>query len=225
MRTRLVIAMFLSGCATSDARMKAEIKLASTLQTVGQKADEFRAARHDAVKNRQELLNQEQSDAARLTADTDQRVAVWKVTGDTRRQEVYADLIAATKATGDAWTAFEKLQADLKKALADAETKFAFTSDQLQSVIKALTTLGTPPNLEAQAMFYLDFALKTHEEMDRLNSASARDSAHGAAKAGKETSRSSSNDAVKRKADPSLTDAADEAAREASRPAAKSKKH
>lgn len=174
MRAPLAALLIAAGCAAEKkVIVTPETRLAGAIQTFAKSADAFKASRREVVKTRLALLNEEESDAARLAADTQQRLAIWKIAKDAKRLEIYDQLHAATTVTGNTWSAFQAIQDQQQKALDAADSKVAIGADLVKKVIGGLTSLGTPLGLEKQAKLYVDFLVKTKAEMDRLNTEAA----------------------------------------------------
>jgi hypothetical protein len=166
------ICLLLVGCASET---KPALRAAGALQTFSAQADKFKQHRRDVAKTRQQLLGEEEAQTALLSANTAERQAVWSMIGDKgkARVDAYAKLLAATKAAGDAWAAFEQLQQQQAAALAAADTKVALDGKKLGDVIQALTTLGTPQQVVERVKFYISFALSTRQEIEKLHAAKA----------------------------------------------------
>jgi hypothetical protein len=155
----------LSGCA-AQVEVTPETQVAAAVQTLATEADDFRARRRELVKNRQALLGEEQAETALLTKDVVERQTIWKLTKDTDRLETFNQILGATKASGEAWSAYEALVKQQAEAVAAADTKFALSTEALGKIVQALNALGTPATLEEQAEFYMQFLSSTKAEVE-----------------------------------------------------------
>jgi hypothetical protein len=155
----------LSGCA-AQIEVTPETQVAAAVQTLATEADDFRARRRELVKNRQALLGEEQAETALLTKDVVERQTIWKLTKDTDRLEIFNQIISASKASAEAWSAYEALVKQQAEAVAAADTKFALSTEALGKIVQALNALGTPATLEEQAEFYMQFLTSTKAEVE-----------------------------------------------------------
>lgn len=162
-----------AGCHETKLDLRPEHAIAGVLTTFSESTGDFRKKRTAMAKQRQDLLNQEESAAAQLASETAQRRAVWKLTGDKGREWVFDELSAATKAAVDAWSASLAMQARQQTAVDEAEARLALDQKKIAALIKGLNALGTPKTVPEQIIFYVDFALKTRNKVSELSKANA----------------------------------------------------
>lgn len=146
-----------------------EAKVAAVLEAFQASAKTFTAQRQEVVQARQRSLGEEQMATARLAADTERTLAVWRLSQSTDLLKLYADLKAQTGADGAAYDALEKLDADRQSAVDAAKTKVKLDDQKLSAARKALITLASGKSIEEQIKFYYEFFSQTRKEIDKLN--------------------------------------------------------
>jgi hypothetical protein len=160
----LSLSFVVGGCAS--ARVAPEVRVAGALHDLAGRVDEFREGRRTTTRRRQELLGQEEVAAAELSADGAQRAAIWKLTGNQRRQATLDALRAATRASAESWLALEKLRAEERKKLEAADTKVHVDGELMAGIIKSLTALGAPQDIKSRLRSYAEFVIATRDAVD-----------------------------------------------------------
>jgi hypothetical protein len=154
--------------AAKKVDVKPEVSIAALIQQFQKDADAFTARRRVIVRERQALLDETEEDTARAKIRSDELLALWRLTGQNDKVQLYEGAIAASKTAAATLSTVGALVDQHRAAQAALDTQAKFRQDKLSAVAKALTTLGADEPLEDQAKFYVGYLRETKVAIDAL---------------------------------------------------------
>jgi len=180
----MVTALLLAGCAVPQAARESAGVMTAYTASVQRSMETFSEARLAIDRTRLQSISELESGAL----DTDQRnkleLDVWTMTrvieSDRDARFVLFDAVRseATRVAEER-DEFARLLLGRRKEVSEMKSALEFNLAALGKASKALATLASPPDREAQLKFLLGFARETREALDKLE-ADARKQAKAA---------------------------------------------